>query len=119
MRTELVRVKGRGMCLLISGIPFTKDGEVDMRDIRQYCKHPFTDVSVIAAEIEMKRKIAAIKECRAQTGWGLKEAKEYIDKYYPMGIDYEFDYEGAADKFVRDHSVIKEAFLKDDEMVIE
>jgi hypothetical protein len=38
-------------------------------------------VNAIAFEIRCGRKIGAIKQVRHQTGWGLKEAKQYIDKY--------------------------------------
>lgn len=33
----------------------------------------------IMAELKANRKINAIKELRQNTGWGLKESKEYID----------------------------------------
>lgn len=29
------------------------------------------------------QRVSAIRECRAATGWGLKEAKEYCDAQFP------------------------------------
>lgn len=34
---------------------------------------------VARAELQAGRRIGAIKEVRAYTGWGLREAKEYVD----------------------------------------
>jgi ribosomal protein L7/L12 len=35
--------------------------------------------SVALIELRVGRRIGAIKEVRAYTGWGLKEAKQYVD----------------------------------------
>lgn len=54
---------------------------------------------------------------RKQTGWGLKEAKEFMDNYMPMSPN--FDYDISAEKFVRENSIIRHAeFVSSDEMKI-
>lgn len=79
MKTELMTIPGKGICIVISGI--------NPNDFVFGGRYPFvgagifSDVMIIAEEIRRGRKIAAIKEIRSQTGWGLKEAKEYIDRY--------------------------------------
>jgi hypothetical protein len=40
------------------------------------------DVNLISSYIKSESRIAAIRELRKITGFGLKEAKEYIDYYY-------------------------------------
>ena len=55
---------------------------------------------------------------REQTRMGLKDAKEYIDRYMPHGF-YDikgFDCDKAAGLFVGDH--LPKDFLKSDEMKI-
>jgi hypothetical protein len=31
------------------------------------------------------KRVAGIRECRNATGWGLREAKEYCDRNFPVG----------------------------------
>lgn len=81
MKAEVVNIPGKGICILISDInvnEFIRRGALPNVDII------FTDVDTICEYIRAGRKIPAIKEVRAQTGWGLKEAKEYLDKYLPV-----------------------------------
>lgn len=80
MKAEVVNIPGKGICILISDInvnEFVRRGALPNVDII------FTDVDTICVYIRAGRKIQAIKEMRAQSGWGLKETKEYLDKYLP------------------------------------
>jgi len=73
-----MNIDGKGICIVISDInpsDFASSFGVP-QGIGNIC-----DVHSIANEIRNGRRIAAIKELRAQTGWGLREAKDYIDKY--------------------------------------
>jgi hypothetical protein len=105
MNCELMHIQGKGLCIVISDFNPNDFGSglVNGQVI------PFTNVNAIAAEIRLGRKIAAIKELRSQTGWGLKESKEYIDKYTD-GIVYNrdgvnhFANDRAADRFIQAHT---------------
>lgn len=124
MKTEIVHIPGRGICILIS--------DVDPKDFINGIKGiptldidlgPFTNIYTIADQIRTGRKIAAIKEIRVQSGWGLKEAKEYLDKFFPMGAAYNMNpddqrvfYNNCAEKFIKAH--IPNDFLEKDEMEI-
>jgi hypothetical protein len=111
MKTELMHIPNKGLCIVIS--------ELDVKEIIQGLKGEvpffgggvFNDVYRIADEMRNGQKIPAIKEIRTQTGWGLKEAKQFCDKYMPMGAGNNFNYHAAADRFIKDH--IPEDFLKD------
>ena len=105
MKTEIVNIPNRGICILISDInpkDLMLSGALPTIDM------PFTDVHEIAKHIRLGHKIAAIKEVRSQTGWGLKDSKDYLDKYYPSrdynGLYNEPDFVEISDKFVLDHS---------------
>ena len=38
-------------------------------------------IAGIKEEIEAENKIEAIKMCREYSGWGLKESKDYVERY--------------------------------------
>ncbi len=115
MKAQFVKVKGMGLCLLISDFNPAQvaamgvDGDTHIRSNNS----PFTDLNEIAECIRYGKKINAIKEVRSQTGWGLKDAKEYMDKY-------SFSEEAQireADRFIREHSYVMEGdFIDDNEM---
>ena len=74
-----MNITGKGLCIVISDIKpneFVFGGDKPIYD-----GGVFEDIHTIADCIRSGMKIAAIKEVRSQTGWGLKEAKEYIDRY--------------------------------------
>lgn len=76
-----------------------------------------TNCFSVAYQIEMKRKIGAIKELRNQiTGLSLRDSKDYIDKYIPRNVPEDFDYKLAAQKFIGDHS--PKDFIDENEMEI-
>lgn len=107
-----MHIQGKGLCIVISDFNPNDFGSglVNGQVI------PFTNVNAIAAEIRLGRKIAAIKELRSQTGWGLKESKEYIDKY-TENVSYNsgsFENDRAADRFIQAHTP-KENFIGDDD----
>lgn len=116
MKTELMNIPNKGLCIVIS--------ELDAGEIIRGLKGEvpffgggiFNDVYVIADAIRDKKKIQAIKEVRAQTGWGLKEAKHFIDKYVPMGVRDDFGYHAAADRFISDH--VPKDFIKDEDFAL-
>lgn len=64
---------------------------VIMEAVCEYVNIPFTYERDIYTKLTSKEKelasngqrIAAIKEVRARTGFGLKEAKDLVDKFYP------------------------------------
>lgn len=117
MKVDYIKVDGE-MCILIRDInPITFN--MGALNVEHIPNSPFRDPYKIANEIRLQRKIGAIKEIRTQTGWGLKESKEYIDQYMPMGTLRDLDYNIIADKFISYHSGILEGnFLSDDEMKI-
>lgn len=125
MKTEIVNVPGRGICILISDIePKDFIHGVDNITSLGICGGPFTNIQVIADQIRKGRKIGAIKEVRGQTGWGLREAKEYMDKYMEnLGYDSCFSpaeqyahYNECANNFLRAHK--PDDFLGDEEFKI-
>lgn len=99
MKAELVNIPDKGLCILIS--------ELDMDTLFKYSGHItssfhplISNPAAIANEIRNGQKIAAIKELRYQTGWGLKESKEYMDRYMPT---YNYNRYTATEKFMSDH----------------
>lgn len=114
MKAELVHVPNKGLCILISDITTdlingTTSGNLsNLRIVKPLFPYP----EKVAIEISGQRKIAAIKETRSQTGWGLKEAKEYIDRYMPVGYrdPDTLDFHAQADKFMADHTIREETF---------
>lgn len=122
MKTEIVNIPGKGVCILISDID-TKDFLKHGEDITKIHLNGIYNPRVIAEYIKDNRRISAIKELRGQTNWGLREAKEYIDKYYDMfftnwerGPGSE-QLEKAANKFIQDHTP-PEDFIKESEMTL-
>lgn len=117
MKAEIMHVQNKGLCLVISGLDFV-GSKIDISRIAAQ-NSPFHDIHAIADCIAGNLKIPAIKEVRAQTGWGLKEAKLYIDKYLPMRSN--LDARGlamASKKFIEDHTYVVEDFLDKDEFAI-
>ena len=121
MRSELVKVKGRGVCILISDInpAYLIHSMEAYKEPQPYSNGVFTDIIIISDLIRSGKKIAAIKEVRGQTGMGLKEAKEYIDKFLPMGLNElaSFDYNHAAQSFINANMPVID-YLTEDEMEI-
>jgi len=120
MRSEIVKVKGRGVCILISDInPAYLIHSMDKDEPQPYNNGVFTDIIIISDLIRSGKKIAAIKEVRTQTSMGLKEAKEYIDKFLPMGLNElaSFDYNHAAQSFINANMPVID-YLTEDEMEI-
>ncbi len=121
MKVDYIKVDGE-MCILIrdiNEIMFNMGGALNVDHVRYV--DPFKDPYIIAHEIRNERKIPAIKEVRGQTGWGLKDAKHYVDRYMPMSpIPEGFDYHVAAEKFLNDHirQPLEGNFLSNDEMEI-
>jgi ribosomal protein L7/L12 len=116
MKTEIVNVPGKGICILIS--------DIDVNDFIQGVgavktlgigNKIFTNINVIADCIRVGKKIAAIKEIRAQTGWGLKEAKEYADRFITHGRD-PIRNNQEAENFIRMH--LPDDFIENDEFKI-
>jgi hypothetical protein len=123
MKTEIINVPGKGICILISDIdPKDFIHGIDKVNTLGMCSGPFTNIHAIAEQIRIGRKIGAIKEIRAQTGWGLREAKEYIDKFAPnIGYDVSVaeaatHYNNNANRFLQAH--MPEEFIDGDEFKI-
>lgn len=118
MKCDIVNVPNKGICILISDIDpkdFIKGILNNDGSILKFSGGVFTDLYIISQYIIERKKIAAIKEIRSQTGWGLRESKMYIEKYLPLNTHIEFiDYDEAARKFVSDHAP-KEDFIKNDD----
>jgi len=111
MKTEIINVPNKGICILISDLDLSQLSLKDIPTVNAL----FTDVQAIALELRNGRKIGAIKKVREQTGWGLKEAKEYIDKYAIVGVEpSEVTNEASSIKFIDDHRM--EDFLEREEM---
>lgn len=109
MKAEIINYPGKGLCILISDInPYEFLTEVVGSTV-------FSDVNTIAELIEADQKIAAIKEVRHQTGWGLKEAKEYVDSYMPT---HNRDSLQCGYKFRKDHTLLSSSFLKNDDFEV-
>ena len=111
MRTELLKLQGRGLCIVISDIGSILDRVSDMN---KTVLSPFRDIHKIAEEMR-RSKIYAIKEVRNQTGWGLRESKEYLDKYY-FPANHVGENNNASEQFLKDH--LLPDFLDQDEMEI-
>ena len=102
MKTELMNIPGKGICIVISGV--SPNDFVFGGDKPIYGGGVFKDIHIIADCIRNGKKIAAIKEIRTQTGWGLKEAKEYCDRYTSNGYNQSEEMRIAcADHFIREH----------------
>ena len=116
MKAELVNIPNRGICILISDIDIQKFIEANTHNVSN--NGIFSNVEIIANEIRSKRKIGAIKEVRAQTGWGLREAKDYIDKYVSgmLGNNDPEYYNKMADRFIKDHTI--QDFILSEEMFV-
>jgi len=114
MKCDLVNVPNKGICILISDInpkDFIMGMVKDGKNILNFGGGMFSDLYSIAQYLKDRKKISAIKEVRAQTGWGLREAKIYIDKYIPMNNNEWIDYDIIAERFINDHAP-KEDFIK-------
>jgi len=107
MKTELLRLKGRGLCIVIS--------EIDENNFKKVNRKFLPNPNKIAEEIRNERIIAAIKEFRIQTGWGLKESKEYVDKFVKDEYGRLGQLEAAADRFIAAHL---QEFFDDEEFEI-
>lgn len=113
MKSEFINIPGKGLCIVISDFKLDEISPSQIPSVNIL----FTDVNSIATEIQNGRKISAIKEIRKQTGWGLRESKDYIDKYsivYGSDGDNITHNENAAVKFINDHTM--EDFLDKNEM---
>jgi len=114
MKCDLVNVPNKGICILISDInpkDFIMGMVKDGKNILNFGGGMFSDLYTIAKYIKEKKKISAIKEVRAQTGWGLRESKLYIEKYIPLDFIDFVSYSNCAEKFINDHAP-KEDFIK-------
>lgn len=111
MKAEFVNIPNKGLCILISDIDIGR-----FVDTNVY--HTFSNIDLIVEELRRGRKIAAIKEIRVQTRWGLKEAKEYIEKFIPQEFNYDNlqKWDEYANNFYNAH-VIKD-FFKDGEFTL-
>jgi hypothetical protein len=74
------------------------------------------DVHAISREIRNGRKIPAIKELRAQTGWDLRTAKNYIDEYMPNFRNSEETNNMLANRFIEEHTHTN--LIEDDEFKV-
>ena len=120
MKSEFYNHPIKGLCIIIS--------DFSIEDLNLIMPHtnscpPFSDIDKIAINIKAGKKIAAIKEIRTQTGWQLKEAKEFIDRYISSQYgslaheyyDTEY-YEKAARKFISDFT--QKNFIEKEEFKI-
>jgi hypothetical protein len=119
-----MHITGKGLCVVISGI--NPNDLVSAEGKSAYNTGVFSDIKTIADCLRDGLKIAAIKEVRSQTGWGLKEAKYYIDKYssepgfgsmrYNPDTDVDITVNHrCAERFVRDHTPIPPADIFGDD----
>jgi len=100
MKTEFYMHPEKGICLLISDFA---SNELNHMGLSNMTNTIIRNPNAIAIEIRNDNKIPAIKELRVQTGWSLKEAKEYLDKYMPQ--PRLFDPQNAAERFLSDHTL--------------
>lgn len=126
MKAELMRLENKGICIVISDLEISALLTA-VEDIPVAKKSsPFSNPNKIAELIVEGKKIHAIKEIRYQTGWGLKDAKSYIDRY--LGTNYyetarmsederKIRDKKAANSFLRDHLSIKN-FIETDEFSV-
>ena len=120
MKAELYNILDKGICIVISEIK-PKDFErlygikttYPYLGLQPNSNEVFSNIGKIADEIRIGHKIAGIKEIRSQTGWGLKESKNYIDKYFD-GTDHI----RSAQRFIEDHVPDVPDFIDSDEMVL-
>ena len=104
MQVELMNIAKKGLCIVISGLEFTENNKIDLSRFIMKTGN-FHNLAPIAECIALNKKIPAIKEVRYQTGWGLKEAKEFVDRYLPMRVNLsEVECKKAAQKFIKDHT---------------
>lgn len=117
MKTEIINVPGKGICILISEIDVT-DFIKGIKDLKTIGLNgcPFSNIHSIVHEIRNGKRLLAIKKIRAQTGWGLKEAKQYLDGFIPVNSYYPISYEKYATKFLLHH--VSEEFIKDDDFKV-
>jgi hypothetical protein len=120
MKVEFMHIDGKGLSIVISDFNISDFGANRMTNGTVVA---FSDIKAIADCIRNGHKIAAIKELRAQTGWGLKESKEYIDKWTSDYNHHSYiedrqrqQNNTLADKFIKDHQIID--FLNDNEFKI-
>ena len=120
MKTELMNISGKGICIVISDI--NPNDLVLTEGKPLYSTGVFEDIHIIADCLRSGMKINAIKEVRSQTGWGLKQAKQYVDKYTENGSYYnstipsEMHLNGRnADRFIKDHTPLPPIDLIDDD----
>jgi len=71
-----------------------------------------TNPNIISFFIRKGQRIRAIKEFRSQTGWGLKDSKNYLDNY-EMGTVERCKL--SARRFIKEHSI---EFITIEEMTI-
>jgi len=112
MKTEIVKIPGKGVCILISDIDLNDlyNNTSELPIIGQSLFGPFSNIHVIADNIRDGRYIAAIKNIREQTGWSLREAKNYIDKFKSNESNL-LD----AEKFIKAHTIELDDFIGADE----
>lgn len=114
MKTELMNIPNKGICIVISDFSDNALEKLNLLNSNIALASKFNDIATIADCLRHDQKIAAIKEVRFQTGWGLKEAKKYIDKYMPMGVEHSpRACQGYAKRFVTDHT--EPDFISNDE----
>ena len=112
MKAELYMHPTKGLCILVSELNMSHLSKAG-NSFNPLISNPYP----IATLIRENRKIEAIKELRGQTKWGLKEAKEYIDKYMPTtGPIRNYNAIEAGDLFFSDH--MPSDFLEKDEFNI-
>lgn len=119
-----MNITGKGICIVISDI--NPNDFVFSGDKPIYNGGVFSNVKAIADCLRSGLKIAAIKEVRYQAGWGLKEAKEYIDKYTGESGFGNPNYGGlsiinnhCADQFIKAHTPLPPTdLLSEDEFKI-
>lgn len=112
MKAELFNHPNKGLCILISELNNTDllchmvGDKVNIPERYTY----FSNIHAIADELKAGRFISAIKEVRNQTYWGLKEAKDYLEKYRNYGKGF-IDY---GERFIRDHTLPPNLLDNDD-----
>ena len=114
MKTEFYIHPEKGLCLLISDFA---SNDLNRMGLSNMTNTIIRNPNAIAIEIRNDNKIAAIKELRTQTGWSLKEAKEYMDRYMPQPRPF-FNPQEVADNFIIDHTVVLNDFLDSKDMQI-
>lgn len=90
MKIEILNIANRGPCLVISDFTSKDIGRIMDDNQVSIAGTSFTQAKVyeIADCIRNGKKIQAIKIVRSETGMGLKEAKEYMDTWYPTNHNF-------------------------------